>query len=77
MYMEYHKMSKPQVKIVNAETGEEVTRDANAEELAQMEIDAINVANRKAEAATKEAQRQAILDRLGITSEEARLLLGS
>ena len=70
-------MSKPQVKIVNAETGEEVTRDANAEELAQMEIDAINVANRKAEAATKEAQRQAILDRLGITSEEARLLLGS
>jgi hypothetical protein len=75
--MEYHKMSKPQVKIVNAETGEEVTRDANAEELAQMEIDAINVANRKAEAATKEAQRQAILDRLGITSEEAKILLGA
>ena len=31
----------------------------------------------KAEAEAKEAQRQAILDRLGITSEEAKILLGS
>ncbi len=30
----------------------------------------------EAEAATKATQRQAILDRLGLTSEEARLLLG-
>ena len=29
------------------------------------------------EAATKAAQRQVILDRLGLTSDEARLLLGS
>jgi hypothetical protein len=76
MYMEYHKMSKPQIKIVNAETGEEVTRDANAEELAQMEIDAINVANRKAEAEAKAAQKAALLERLGITEDEAKLLLG-
>ena len=69
-------MSKPQIKIVNAETGEEVTRDANAEELAQMEIDAINVANRKAEAEAKAAQKAALLERLGITEDEAKLLLG-
>lgn len=29
----------PQVTIVNSETGEEVTRDANAQELAQMQKD--------------------------------------
>jgi hypothetical protein len=39
MYMEYHKMNKPQVKIVNAETGEEIIRDANEQELAQIEIE--------------------------------------
>ena len=68
--------SKPQVKIVNCETGEEIVRDANAEEIAQMEIDAANAAARKAEAEAKEAEKQALLDRLGITAEEAQLLLG-
>ena len=34
-------------------------------------------AAQKAEAEAKEAQRQAILDRLGITSEEAKILLGA
>ena len=67
--------SKLEVKIVNAETGEEVIRDANAEEIAQMEIDADNAATRKQELETKANQRQAILDRLGITAEEAALLL--
>ena len=67
---------KPQVKIVNCETGEEIVRDANAEEIAQMEIDAANAAARKAEAEAKEAEKQALLDRLGITAEEAQLLLG-
>ena len=34
-------------------------------------------AAQKAEAEAKEAQRQALLDRLGITSEEAKILLGA
>lgn len=68
--------SKLQIKEVNCTTGEEIVRDATAEEIAQMEIDADNAAARKAEADTKEAQRQVILDRLGLTSEEARLILG-
>jgi hypothetical protein len=33
-------------------------------------------AEAEAEAAAKETQRQVILDRLGLTSDEARLLLG-
>jgi hypothetical protein len=68
--------SKPQVKIVNVETGEEIVRDASAEEIAQIEIDAANVATRKAEAEAKASQRQAILDRIGLTADEAKLLLG-
>ena len=70
------KSNKPQIKIVNAETGEEIIRDANADEIAQMKLDADNAAARKAEAEAKEAQRQVILDRLGLTAEEAQLLLG-
>ena len=68
--------SKPQVKIVNATTGEEIVRDANAEEIAQMELDAANAAARKTEAETKAAQRQAILDRIGLTADELKTILG-
>jgi hypothetical protein len=68
--------TKPQVKIVNVETGEEIIRDANAEEIAQMELDAANAAAKQSEAEAKAAQRQALLTRLGITEEEARILLG-
>jgi len=66
----------PQVKIVNVTTGEEIIRDANAKELAQMEIDATNAAASQAEAEAKATARQAILDRLGLTADEAALLLG-
>jgi hypothetical protein len=77
-YMEYHKMtkSKPQVKIVNLETGEEIVRDATADEIAQIELDAANALERKAEAEAKAAEKQALLDRIGITADEAKLLLG-
>lgn len=67
--------SKPQIKIVNCETGEEIIRDATGEEIAQMQLDFENDLKRKAAKIEKAAQRQAILDRLGLTSEEASLLL--
>ena len=65
----------PQVKIVNAETGEEIIRDANAEELAQMEIDNQELLQRKTELEAKASAKSALLDRLGITEDEAKLLL--
>jgi len=68
--------NKPQVKIVNCETGEEIVRDATAEEIAQMELDAANAIAAKAEADARAAEKQALLDRLGITADEAKLLLG-
>jgi len=70
------KTNTPQVKIVNVETGEEIVRDANVEEIAQMELYALNAAKEKAEAEAKEAARQAIANRLGLTADELKLLLG-
>jgi len=66
---------KPQIKIVNCETGEEIVRDATAEEIAQMELDAANEAARKAEAEARAAAKAALLAQLGITEEQAKLLL--
>lgn len=62
--------------IINCETGEETLRELNAEELAQQEIDEAAVAARQAETEARAATRQALLTRLGITEEEARILLG-
>jgi len=68
--------TKPQVKIVNCTTGEEIIRDANAAEIAQIEIYAANAEARKAEAEAKATAKADLLARLGITAEEAQLLLG-
>jgi hypothetical protein len=68
--------SKPQVKIVNCETGEEIVRDANAAEIAQMELDVANAATKKAEAEVKENAKAAILNRIGLTADELKTILG-
>ena len=70
------KTSIPQIKIVNAETGEEIIRDANAEELAQMETDRLEEISRKEAAEQKAADKAALFAQLGITEEQAKLLLG-
>jgi hypothetical protein len=69
-------MTKPKVKEVNAQTGEEIIRDATAQEIALYEAEQAFEATKQAEAEAKAASRQAILDRLGLTAEEAQLLLG-
>ena len=69
-------MSKPIVKIVNVETGEEIEREMTDVEFAQYEANQAAESARKSEEAAKAQARQAILDRLGLTEEEARLLLG-
>ena len=70
-------MTKPTVKIVNAETGEEIIRDMNAEELAQWEIDKERSAAREAqEAAAVQAKEaaQSKLAALGLTTEDLKAL---
>jgi hypothetical protein len=65
-----------QIKEVNCETGEEIVRDANKQEIDQIKKVAADAKAKQAEAETKEAARQAILDRLGLTADEAKLILG-
>ena len=67
---------KPQIKIVDVTSGEEIVRDATNAEISQMAKDKADAEARLAEAEAKEAARQAILDRLGLTADEAKLLLG-
>jgi hypothetical protein len=69
-------MTKPIIKLVNATTGEEIEREMNAKELADWKkVIAEKEALAAAEAA-KAAERAALLSKLGITEDEARLLLG-
>ena len=68
--------TKPQVKIVDASTGEEIVRDANAAEIAQFKIDAQNEVTRKAEAEAKEIAKAEILARIGLTADELKTILG-
>jgi hypothetical protein len=69
-------MSKPMIRIHNTETNEIIDREMNAAEYAQYKLDEANTKAREAEAKAKETARQALLDRLGITADEAQLLLG-
>ena len=64
------------IKEHNTETGEIIERDMTVEELAQYKLDQDAAAARLAEAETKAAAKSALLERLGITAEEAALLLG-
>ena len=64
------------VKEVNAETGEEIVRPMNEQELS---VIADDEAKAKAEIETKKQKataKAALLTKLGITEDEARLLLG-
>jgi hypothetical protein len=61
--------------IVNCETGETTERQLNAEELAQQAIDQTAEAAQAATEAAKAAEKAALLTRLGITADEAKLLL--
>jgi hypothetical protein len=68
-------MAKPIVKIVNAATGEEIEREMNAAEFAQYEIDQAANEARLTEAEAKAEAKAVLLERLGITEVEAKLLL--
>ena len=60
----------------NIETGEVTQRDATKEELAQVAKDEAELKVRLAEEVAKAAAKQALLAKLGITEDEAALLLG-
>ena len=70
------KTSRPIVRIHNIETDEIIDREMNDAEFAQYEADEAARATAKAEAAQKAGDRAALLAQLGITEEQAKLLLG-
>lgn len=65
-------------KIYDVNSGETtiVERDLTAAEIAQVEKVEAEAAKVQAEAQLKEAARQAVLTKLGLTAEEAQALLG-
>ena len=69
-------MTIPQITIYDAKTGETVTRDFNADELAQLEKDKAKAQLDAQALEARQAKRQAVLDKLGLSAEEAAALLG-
>ena len=69
-------MSKPQIKIVDLSTGEEIVRDATTAEIKQIEAKEAKTLIEKAQVEAKKAEREAILDRLGLSADELKTILG-
>lgn len=59
----------------DCETGEITLRDLTAEEIDQREKNAIDLQTAKAEAKAKAKAKSALLEKLGISEDEAKLLL--
>ena len=69
------KTTKPIIRIHNLETDEVIDREMNDAEFSQYQANKIAQEAAQAEADVKATAKAALLTRLGITAEEARLLL--
>jgi hypothetical protein len=70
------KSTKPMIRIHNLETNEIIDREMNDDEYAVWLADKEFAEQIIAEDKALDAQKQALLERLGITADEAKLLLG-
>ena len=69
-------METPHVTIYDCITGETISREMTEQEIAERQkMEAENKAYAEAKLA-KEVARQAVLDKLGLTADEAAALLG-
>ncbi len=68
-------MPNPIIKIVNAETGEELEREMTADEFKTYQAEVAAYAAKKDEAIEKAEAKAAIADRLGLTVDELATLL--
>lgn len=69
-------MTKPIITDHNSTTGEYVEREMTNYEWEQTQLVAERDAAKIEEQTKKDAERDALLNKLGITEDEARLLLG-
>jgi hypothetical protein len=63
------------IRLIDGDTGEVIDREMNAEELAKLKEYRDEELRITQELQAKEASRVALLERLGITADEAALLL--
>lgn len=68
-------MTKPFITIHNVETNEIIEREMNSEEFEIYEMEQKAEADRKSAKLKTETDKAALLSRLGITKDEAKLLL--
>ena len=68
-------MTTPMIRIHNSQTGEIIDREMNAEELAEAAVAKAQGDALSAAVAEAKADKAALLAKLGITADEARLLL--
>ena len=70
------KTTRPMVRIHDLVTNEVIDREMNDAEFAQSQIDKENSLIAEAEAEAKATAKAELLEQLGITEEQAKLLLG-
>ncbi len=70
------KSTRPTIRIHDLSINEIIDREMNDDEFEQYETEQAERLVKQAEAEAKEAQRQAILNRLGISAEELKTILG-
>ncbi len=75
-FTEYLKMTKPMVRIHNTETDEVIDRQMNDDEFAEYQADKAARAVADKAKAKAEAEKAALLVRLGLTEDELKTILG-
>ena len=70
------KSTKPMVRIHDLATNEVIDREMNDDEFAEYEARKASNAIAKAEADAKETAKATILDRIGLTADELKTILG-
>jgi len=68
-------MAKQMITIHDLATNQVIEREMNAAEMAQFEKDKANNEAQLAKQATKDAAKQAVLDKLGLSADEVAALL--
>jgi hypothetical protein len=74
--MGYQVMANPIIREHNIQTNEVIDREMTDDEFTKFKADKAKVVAEQLEVKAKTTARQEILDRLGLTADEAAILLG-
>jgi hypothetical protein len=70
------KSTRPVIRIHNTQTDEVIDREMNDAEFANWQLQQEDLIIEKAEAKAKATAKAAILDRIGLTADELKTILG-